>query len=51
VLALVHGGLSPVQATAGVLLYRLISFVFIVAVGWVSWVSTWELDRRRLARG
>ena len=31
VLALVHGGLSPVQATAGVLLYRLISFVFIVA--------------------
>jgi uncharacterized protein (TIRG00374 family) len=44
ILALTHGGLSPVSATAGVLLYRLISFVFIVVLGWVLWAGTWRLE-------
>jgi uncharacterized protein (TIRG00374 family) len=44
ILALTHGGLNPVSATAGVLLYRLISFVFIVLLGWVLWAGTWRLE-------
>jgi uncharacterized membrane protein YbhN (UPF0104 family) len=47
ILALTHGGLSPVSATAGVLLYRLISFVFVVALGWALWVGTRHSGARR----
>ncbi|WP_375483982.1 YbhN family protein [uncultured Jatrophihabitans sp.] len=46
VLALTSGGVSTVAATAGVVLYRLISFLLVVAVGWVAWISTWMIERR-----
>jgi uncharacterized protein (TIRG00374 family) len=46
ILALTHGGLSTVSATAAVVLYRLISFVFIVVLGWALWAGTWRLDHR-----
>jgi uncharacterized protein (TIRG00374 family) len=36
-IALTHGGLPLSEATAGVLIYRLISFVLVAAVGWVFW--------------
>jgi uncharacterized protein (TIRG00374 family) len=36
-IALTHGGLALSSATAGVLVYRLISFVLVAAVGWVFW--------------
>jgi uncharacterized protein (TIRG00374 family) len=38
VLALVNGGVPVSLATAGVLVYRLITFVFMAAVGWVVWL-------------
>jgi len=43
------GGVSPVTATAAVLLYRLISFAFIAALGWMVWGGTWLAQRRRLS--
>jgi uncharacterized protein (TIRG00374 family) len=49
ILTLTHGGLSAASATAGVLLYRLISFAFIVAIGWLSWGVTWLIENRRAA--
>jgi uncharacterized protein (TIRG00374 family) len=36
-IALTHGGLALSSATAGVLVYRLISFVLVAAVGWGFW--------------
>ncbi|MDP9093840.1 MAG: YbhN family protein [Actinomycetota bacterium] len=45
-----HGGLSTSAATAGVLLYRLISFVLIVAIGWLLFAGTWYADTRRPVR-
>ncbi|MGX7680503.1 lysylphosphatidylglycerol synthase transmembrane domain-containing protein [Jatrophihabitans sp. DSM 45814] len=36
-IALTHGGLSLASATAGVVMYRLISFVLVAAIGWVFW--------------
>jgi uncharacterized protein (TIRG00374 family) len=47
ILTLTHGGLSAASATAGVLLYRLVSFAFIVVIGWVAWAVTWLMDNRR----
>jgi uncharacterized protein (TIRG00374 family) len=38
-IALTHGGLSLTDATAAVLLYRLISFVLVAAIGWVVWFA------------
>jgi uncharacterized membrane protein YbhN (UPF0104 family) len=38
VLALVKGGVSAESAAAGVLIYRLISFVLAAAVGWIVWL-------------
>lgn len=45
-----HGGLAAVAATPGVLLYRLVSVVFIVALGWVLWTVWWAADRRAKRR-
>ena len=36
-IALTHGGLPLAEATAAVVLYRLISFVLVAAIGWVFW--------------
>ncbi len=49
IFALTQGGVSTVHATAGVLLYRLISFALVVALGWLIWAATWLADRRRAA--
>ena len=50
IFALTQGGVSTVHATAGVLLYRLISFALVVALGWLIWAATWLADRRRAAQ-
>jgi uncharacterized protein (TIRG00374 family) len=49
ILTLTRGGLSASTATAGVLLYRLISFAFVVAIGWVFWAVSWMVENRRQA--
>jgi putative heme transporter len=49
VIALTQGGVSTVSATAAVLLYRLISFALIVALGWLVWGATWLAENRRSA--
>ncbi|MBN9620558.1 MAG: hypothetical protein J0H43_12650, partial [Actinobacteria bacterium] len=49
ILTLTGGGVATVSATAAVLLYRLISFALIVAVGWIVWAASAYADRR--ARG
>ena len=46
VLALTSGGVGTVAATAGVLLYRLISLVAVVALGWLVWTVSWFAERR-----
>jgi hypothetical protein len=47
IFAFTQGGVSTVHATAAVLLYRLISFALVVALGWLIWGATWIADRRR----
>jgi uncharacterized protein (TIRG00374 family) len=49
ILTLTHGGLSAASATAGVLLYRLISFGFVVVIGWILWAVSWLLESRKAA--
>ena len=49
IFALTSGHVSTVSATAAVILYRLISYALIVALGWIVWTSIWFADRR-LAR-
>jgi uncharacterized membrane protein YbhN (UPF0104 family) len=39
ILGLVAGGMSGASATAAVVLYRLISFGFIIGTGWVFWAA------------
>ena len=46
IFALTSGGVSVVSATAAVLLYRLVSYALIVALGWIIWTSIWFSDRR-----
>ncbi len=46
IFTLTQGGVNTASATAGVLLYRLISFAFIVALGWAVWAATGIADRR-----
>ena len=46
IFALTQGGVSTTLATAGVLLYRLISFALVVSLGWVIWAATWLAERR-----
>jgi uncharacterized protein (TIRG00374 family) len=47
IFALTSGGVSTVAATAGVVLYRLISFLLVVALGWLVWAGAWAIDRRQ----
>lgn len=49
IFALTRGGISTVSATAGVLLYRLISFAFIAALGWLVWGTTRFAEHRQIA--
>jgi uncharacterized protein (TIRG00374 family) len=66
-LSVLPGGLGPVEvamvaalsdgvgveaATAAVVIYRLVSLVLVVAVGWVLWLRTWMIENmaRRRAR-
>lgn len=49
VLVLSGGGVSSTAATAGVVLYRLISCVLVVLVGWLVWVGS--AGARRAAAG
>jgi putative heme transporter len=44
VLTLSRGGVPVATAAAVVLLYRLISLAFIVAIGWTVWLHTWRHD-------
>jgi uncharacterized protein (TIRG00374 family) len=39
VVSLVNGGVGVALATAGVVIYRLISFVLMAAIGWVVWFA------------
>jgi uncharacterized protein (TIRG00374 family) len=48
IFALTQGGVSTTLATAGVLLYRLISFALVVSLGWIIWAATWFAERRRV---
>jgi len=50
IVALTHGGVHVAPATAAVVLYRLISFVMIVALGWVAWTLNWRRERLQDAR-
>ena len=50
IVALTHGGLHVAPATAAVVLYRLISFVLIVALGWLAWTLNWHRERLQPAR-
>jgi uncharacterized protein (TIRG00374 family) len=50
VLAFTSGGVGAVAATAGVLLYRLISLVAVVGLGWLIWTVSWFLDRSQSTR-
>ena len=45
IFALTRGGVAPVAATAGVLLYRLVSFALVVAIGWLVWAANWFARR------
>jgi len=49
ILALTRGGLSPGVATAGVIAYRLISFVMVAIIGWIAWllIRRGDLSRNR----
>ena len=49
IFALTSGHVSTVSATAAVLLYRLISYALIVALGWIVWTSLWWSERRAVA--
>lgn len=46
VLALTAGGVSSAAAAAGVVLYRLVSCAFLVAVGWLVWAG-WRTSQAR----
>ena len=48
--AFTHGGLSVTTATAAVLVYRLLSYVLIVAIGWLLWAAH-HYAQHRLATG
>jgi hypothetical protein len=50
ILTLTAGGVSTVTATAAVLLYRLISFALVVALGWLAWGATGVAERRHTSQ-
>lgn len=45
IFALTSGGVGTVTATAAVVLYRLISYAMIVALGWIVWTGLWWSER------
>jgi uncharacterized membrane protein YbhN (UPF0104 family) len=49
ILGLIAGGLSSSSAVAAVVLYRLISFGFIIGTGWLIWLAIRYRERGRLA--
>jgi uncharacterized protein (TIRG00374 family) len=49
VLGLIAGGITASTAIAAVVLYRIISFGFIIGVGWISWLIMRRRHRRYLA--
>lgn len=49
ILGLIAGGLSSSSAVAAVVLYRLISFGFIIGTGWLIWLVIRYRERGRLA--
>jgi hypothetical protein len=49
ILALVRGGFAAGTATAGVLIYRLISLGLVALIGWLLWLVVERAERRRLA--
>jgi len=49
ILGLVAGGLSSSSAVAAVVLYRLISFGFIIGAGWLIWLGIRHRERSSLA--
>jgi hypothetical protein len=50
VLTLGRGGVAVAVAAAVVLLYRLVSLAFIVAIGWSLWLLTWRHDSHESAK-
>jgi hypothetical protein len=50
VFTLTRGGVTTVSAATEVLLYRLISFVLVVTLGWMIWAVTRIVERQRPAR-
>lgn len=51
ILALTHGGLPIGPATAGVLLYRLLSFALVALIGWATWLHLRRADGRSRGPG
>jgi hypothetical protein len=47
IFTLTQGGVSTGSAAAAVLLYRLISFALVVALGWLIWAIAWIADQHR----
>jgi uncharacterized membrane protein YbhN (UPF0104 family) len=47
IIALSRGGMATSYATAGVIVYRVISLGLVALVGWTLWFAGNELDRRR----
>ncbi|MFC4068948.1 lysylphosphatidylglycerol synthase transmembrane domain-containing protein [Actinoplanes subglobosus] len=50
ILGLIAGGISTATAIAAVVLYRIISFGFIIGVGWISWLIMRRRHRLHLAK-
>ncbi len=50
ILVLSHGGYGVASATAAVLLYRLVSYVFIAAAGWIVMSLGFYVNRRSMSR-
>jgi uncharacterized protein (TIRG00374 family) len=50
VVTLSRGGVPGATAAAVVLLYRLVSLAFIVAIGWTVWLHTWRHDSHQTAQ-
>jgi uncharacterized protein (TIRG00374 family) len=46
ILVLTRGHVGTIAATAAVLLYRLVSYVFNVVLGWLIWSVNWYITRR-----
>jgi len=49
ILALTRGGMPAATATAGVVIYRLVSLVMVAVLGWIAWLIIRRHDIRRRA--